>query len=106
MINLDFMERKILPKRWQWDVLVDQCQIVQVAMEKTFIGQNGNTMGASFIVTGCNLQRIEFFRNDSGRRRSAFDLSGEPERRHFERQPEVPVVPMAMGSFFPIFCVI
>jgi phage protein U len=103
---LDLVQGKIFPERWQRDVLVDQCQIVQMAMKKTLIGQDGNTMGASFVVTGCNRQRIEFFRYYSGGRGSAFNLSDKPEGRHFERQPEIPIMPVAMGSFFPIFCVI
>ena len=87
-------------------MLVDQCQVVQMAVKKTLVGQNRNTMGAGFIVTGRNCQRIELFGDYAGRRRSPFDLSDEPEWRHFERQPEIAIMPVAMGSFFPICCVI
>src|SRR5580700_8209605 len=80
LINLGLMQGEIFPQRWERNVLVDQSQVIQVTVEKTFIGQHGDTMSASLVVAGRDCQRIEFFRDDTGRRRGALYFGNKAER--------------------------
>src|ERR1700730_3450208 len=77
-------------------MLVNQSQVVQVAVEKTLIGENRNTVSACLIIAGGNRQ------NARGRR-SAFNLGDKPEWSRLQRQPEIAEMPMTSGAFLPVF---
>src|SRR5258708_6326228 len=84
-------------------MLVNQSQVVQVAVEKTLIGENRNTVSACLIVAGGNRQRIKVFCDNARGRRSAFNLSDKPEWSRLQRQPEIAEMPTTSGAFLPVF---
>src|SRR3984957_2119876 len=84
-------------------MLVNQSQVVQVAVEKTLIGENRNTVSACLIITDGNRQRIKVFGDNARGRRSAFNLGNKPEWSCLQRQPESTEMPMTLGAFLPVF---
>src|SRR5260221_8891832 len=84
-------------------MLVNQGQVVQVAVEKTLIGENRNTVSACLIIAGGNRQRIKVFCDNARGRRSAFNLGDKPEWSRLQRQPEIAEMPMTSGAFLPVF---
>src|SRR3984893_17135184 len=84
-------------------MLVNQSQVVQVAVEKTLIGENRNTVSACLIIAGGNRQRIKVFCDNARGRRSAFNLSDKPELSRLQPKPEIVEMPMTSGAFLPVF---
>src|SRR5258708_9505059 len=84
-------------------MLVNQTQVVQVAGEKTLMGENRNKVGACLIIAGGNRQRIKVFCDNARGRRSAFNLGDKPEWSRLQRQPEIAEMQMTSGAFLPVF---
>src|SRR5260370_9807565 len=83
-------------------MLVNQSQVVQVAVEKTLIGENRNTVSACLIIAGGNRQRIKVFCDNARGRRSAFNLGDRPEWSRLQRQPEIEDMPRSAAAFLSL----
>src|SRR5260370_37643504 len=84
-------------------MLVNQSQVVQVAVEKTLIGENRNQVRACLIIAGGTRQTIKVFCDNARGRRSAFNLGDKSEWSRLQRQPKIAEMPMPLGAFLPVF---
>ena len=80
LVNLHDLQHEILPQNEHADRVSHRHEIVEVPLEKTFVGQNGNRVGTGGLVAQRDLDGIETLRDDAGGRRSPLDLGDQGQR--------------------------